>query len=61
MRHVVGPLVSYTHEAPLLRESGEQDQRQENEPYVHTALADAQRLCSYFRNTTLVVDLLVYI
>ena len=26
-RHVVGPLASSTHEAPSLRESGEQDQR----------------------------------
>ena len=37
MRHVVGPLASSTYEAPSLKESGEQDQRQENEPHVHTA------------------------
>ena len=35
MRHVVGPLASSTHETPSLKESGEQDQRQENEPHVH--------------------------
>ena len=29
MRHVIGPLASSTHEAPSLRESDEQDQRQE--------------------------------
>ena len=40
-RHVVSPLASSTHEAPSQRESGEQDQRQENEPHVHTAAADA--------------------
>ena len=33
---MIGPLVSSTHEADSLRESGEQDQRQENEPHVHT-------------------------
>ena len=32
---MVGPLASSTHEAPLLRESGEQDQHQENGPHVH--------------------------
>uniref|UniRef100_A0A8C4X1V8 Uncharacterized protein n=1 Tax=Eptatretus burgeri TaxID=7764 RepID=A0A8C4X1V8_EPTBU len=40
MRHVVGPLASSTHETPSLRESGEQDQSQENEPHVHTAATD---------------------
>ena len=43
--HIVGLLASSTHEAPSMRESGEQDQRQENEPYVHTASADAHGLC----------------
>ena len=43
-RHVVSPLTSSTHEAPSLRESGEQDQGQENEPHVHTATADAHGL-----------------
>ena len=33
------------HQTPSLRESGEQDQRQENEPHVHTAAADAHGLC----------------
>ena len=42
-RHVVSPLAS-THEAPSLRDSGEQDQRQENEPHVQTATADAHGL-----------------
>ena len=35
MRHMVGPLASSTHDAPSLRESGEQDQHQENELDVH--------------------------
>ena len=39
------PLASSTHETPSLRESGEQDQRQENEPHVHTAAAEARGLC----------------
>ena len=43
-RHVGGPLAS-THEASSLRESGEQDQHQENDPHVHTAAADAHGLC----------------
>ena len=43
---MVGPLASSTHKAPSLRESGEQDQRQENEPHVHAAAADAHGLCS---------------
>ena len=38
-------LASSTPEAPSLRESGEQDQRQENEPHVHTATANAHGLC----------------
>ena len=42
---LVGPLSSSTHEAPSLRESCEQDQRQEKEPHVHTAAADAHGLC----------------
>ena len=42
---MVGPLASSTHEAPSLRESGEQDQPQENDPHVDTAAADAHRLC----------------
>ena len=44
-RHVVGPLASSTHEVPSLRKSGELYQRQENEPHVHTAAADAHALC----------------
>ena len=40
-RHVVSPLASSTHEAHSLRESGEQDQHEENEPHVHTAAVDA--------------------
>ena len=44
-RHVVGPLASSTHETPSLRESGEQDQRQENEPHVLTVATDAHGLC----------------
>ena len=44
-RNVVGPSASSIHEAPSLRVSGEQDQRQENEPHVHTAAADAHGLC----------------
>ena len=44
-RHVVGPLASSTHETRSLRESGEQDQRKENEPHVHTAAADAHGRC----------------
>ena len=43
-RHVIRPLASSTHEAPSLRESGEQDQHQENDPHVHTATADAHGL-----------------
>ena len=39
-RHVVGPLGPSTHEVPSLRESGKQDQRQENEPHAQTAAAD---------------------
>ena len=42
---MVGPLASSTHEAPALRESGKQDQRQENEPRVHIAAADALGQC----------------
>ena len=42
---MVGPLASSIHEAPSVRESGEQDQRQENESHVHTAAADAHGLC----------------
>ena len=38
-------LATSTHEDPSLRESGEQDQHQENEPHVHTAAADAHGLC----------------
>ena len=45
MRNVVGPLASSTHEVHSLRESGEQDQCQENEPRVHTAAADANGQC----------------
>ena len=45
-RHVVGLLASRTHEAPSLRESGEQDQHQGNEPHVHTATANANGLHS---------------
>ena len=45
MGHVVGPLASSTHETPSLRESGKQDERQESEPHVHTAAADAHGLC----------------
>ena len=33
-----------THEAPSLRKSREQDQRQENEPHVHTTATDAHGL-----------------
>ena len=44
---MVGPLASYTHEAPSLRESVEQDQHKENEPHVHTAAADAHGRCRY--------------
>ena len=44
MSHVVGLLASATYEAPSLTESGEQDQRQENEPHVHTAAADSHGL-----------------
>ena len=40
-KHVVSPLASSTHKAPSPRESGEQNQRQENESHVHTAAADA--------------------
>ena len=43
-RHVLGPLASSTHEAHSLRESGEQDQHQENEPHVNTAATDAHGL-----------------
>ena len=43
-RHVVSQLASSTHEARSLRESGEQDQREENEPLVQTATADADGL-----------------
>ena len=38
-RQMVSPLTSSTQEAPSLREYGEQDQRQENEPHAHTAAA----------------------
>ena len=39
------PIGLSTHETPSLRESGEQDQRQENEPHVHTAGDDTHGLC----------------
>ena len=45
-----GPLASSTHKTPSLTESGEQDQRQENEPHVHTAAADAHGLYSSVAN-----------
>ena len=45
LRHVIGPLAFSTHKAPSLRESGEQDQHQQNEPHVHTDAADAHGLC----------------
>ena len=38
---MVGPLASSTHEAPSLRKSGEQDQRQENEPQPELTLMDS--------------------
>ena len=38
-------LASSTHEAPSLRESGEQDQHQENEPHVHTTADDTHGQC----------------
>ena len=41
---MVGPLAYSTHEAPSLRESGEQDQCQKNEPHIHTVSADAHGL-----------------
>ena len=44
-RHLLSPLASSTHGTHSLRESGEQDQRQENEPHVHTAAADTHGLC----------------
>ena len=44
-RHVVSLLASSTHEAPLLRQSGEQDQHQENKPHVHTDAAVTHGLC----------------
>ena len=45
MRHVVSMFAFTTHEAPLLRESGEQDQHQENEVHIHIAAADTHGLC----------------
>ena len=41
-RHLVSTLATTT---PSLRESGEQDQCQENEPHVQAAAADAHWLC----------------
>ena len=41
---MVGPLASSTHKTPSLIESGEQDQRQENEPHVHAAATEAHGL-----------------
>ena len=44
---MIGPLVNYTHEAPSLRESAEEDQHQENKPHVHTS---AEMLTDYAGN-----------
>ena len=44
---MVNSSASSTHEASSLRESDEQDQRQENEPHVRTAAADAHGLCRH--------------
>ena len=41
--HVVSQLASSIHDAPSLRESADHDQRQENEPHVHAAAAEAHR------------------
>ena len=59
MRHVVSPLASSTHETPSLRESGEQDQRQENEPHVHTAATDAHDYAGNKSHLSLSQQLLV--
>ena len=53
MRHVVGPLASSTQEAPSLRESGEQDQRQ-----------DKRATCPYsrsWRSQTMQVTNLIWV